>query len=266
MISLFIIFIFLLGIAIGSFLNVVALRYNTGRSINGRSFCFSCGKKLHWYELIPVLSFIAQRGKCRKCGAKLSWQYPLIEVLTGLLFVGLFLKLLPDAISNNNPNVLFLFVYHAVIWSILIVILIYDFRHKIIPDGLVYTFIILSLAGVFFHFSYSNLIAGPVLFLPFFLLWFCSQGRWMGFGDAKFALGIGWYLGLMPGTSAVILAFWVGAVVAVSILVVGKVALSLKRKQLTMKSEIPFAPFLIIGMAIVFFLGISILDLGLFFI
>src|SRR6185369_13016413 len=90
-ILIFIILVF--GILVGSFLNVVTLRWNTGMSISrGRSKCFSCGKDLKWYELLPVASFAAQRGKCRGCEAKISWQYPLVELASGLCFVLAYLR------------------------------------------------------------------------------------------------------------------------------------------------------------------------------
>ena len=89
----FAILFFIFGTIVGSFLNVLILRYNTGISAaRGRSFCFSCGKNLNWLELVPVLSFLFQKGKCRGCKSKISWQYPLVECLTGLLFVGVFLR------------------------------------------------------------------------------------------------------------------------------------------------------------------------------
>jgi prepilin signal peptidase PulO-like enzyme (type II secretory pathway) len=106
---------------------------------------------------------------------------------------------------------------------------------------------------------YLTLLAGPVLFLPFFILWIVSNGRWIGLGDGKLALGFGWMLGLDYGLSAIVLAFWIGAVV--SIFLIARERLNLKKKQLTMKSEIPFAPYLILGYAIVYFLSIDVMGL-----
>ncbi len=265
------VFVFLLGLVIGSFLNVVILRYNTGKSINGRSGCFSCGKKLEWYELIPVFSFIIQRGRCRKCGARLSWQYPLVELLTALLFTAIFIKysaelLNPVTATLAGINILFFFV----ITALLIVILVYDIRHKIIPDGLVYGFALLSLLKIlvvmrehlFTPETLYAILAGPLLFLPFFLLWYFSDGKWIGLGDGKLALGIGFLLGILPGISAIILSFWIGA--GVSLLLIAARSLIAKfgksfsiTQNLTLKSEIPFAPFLIMGIAVVYFLNLS---------
>lgn len=123
------IFHFIFGTIVGSFLNVVVLRYNSSFSIYGRSGCPSCGKTLTWFELIPILSFFLQMGRCRVCGSRISLQYPLVEALTGVLFLFIFLKGLPAAFT----------FYMFVISSLLVAILVYDIRHKIIPDGLVYT-------------------------------------------------------------------------------------------------------------------------------
>jgi len=245
------IYVFTLGLFWGSFLNVVAVRYNTGTSfLKGRSFCFVCGKTLHWYELIPVLSFLAQKGKCRKCKSKISIQYMLAELLTGIIFLLIFLKALP----------LFTTLLFAAIWSALIVITIYDARHKIIPDGVVYAFIGLSavsLVATWISGTVINIwdiLAGPLLALPFAGMWYLSKGTWMGFGDAKLALGIGWFLGLSGGAAAVMLAFWSGAIVGLVLMGISRISSLVKRsKRFTMKSEIPFGPFLVLGTAIAFF-------------
>ncbi|MDO8510417.1 MAG: prepilin peptidase [bacterium] len=252
-------FVFVFGLIVGSFLNVIALRYNSGLSpLEGRSACFSCGKELRWYELLPVVSFLVQKGRCRACGSKISWQYPIVELLTATVFLLTYLK-------DFSP---FNFSFFVIIFSLLIVIGIYDLRHKIIPDGLVYTFIALSLAKLFMPElgfveipDFLDLVAGPLFFLPLGLLWFFSGGRWIGFGDAKLALGIGWFLGFIFGLSAVVLAFWVGAAVGILLLVGARLQsvmpqgmrLFLGTRNLTMKSEIPFAPFLILGTVLIFF-------------
>ncbi len=248
---------FVFGSIIGSFLNVVILRYNTGRDvIRGRSSCPVCRHELGFLELVPIISFIFLRARCRKCLSKISWQYPLVELFTGVIFAAVFLKM------NNIPNSLFLIPYSLVIFSVLITIFVYDWKHKIIPDGLVYGFITLSFLNTLFLIPHSSffildLLAGPIMFLPFFLLWFFSSGRWMGLGDAKLATGIGWFLGFSGAVSAVILGFWIGAVVGVLMLLIKS------PKRLTIKSEIPFAPFLIIGLWLVYFFGFDIVGLHL---
>lgn len=264
--AFYVIFLFLLGCIIGSFLNVVIFRYHGGQSLNGRSYCFTCGKQLAWYELIPLLSFVIQRGRCRSCRSSISWQYFLVELATGLLFVAAFLKGYTD-IS---------LVFPLIALSLLVTIFAYDIRHTIIPDGLVYLFSGIAFLYAFVSFdplilsfpSASALLAGPLLFLPFFCLWFFSRGTWMGLGDAKLALGIGWFLGLLGGLTAIILAFWVGAVVSLALLGIQYLAArkrTVLRKRFSFKSEIPFAPFLIIGFLMVFFFDIDIIMIVHFF-
>src|SRR3989344_5482997 len=140
---------FSFGAIIGSFLNVVALRYNTGKGIGGRSFCFSCGKNLHWYELVPILSFAVQKGRCRNCRSKISLQYPSVEIFTGLVFLALFFKF-NHLLLISPAFFTLLFLFFGIIMSILIVISVYDMRHKIIPDKLVFLFICFSFASLFF--------------------------------------------------------------------------------------------------------------------
>jgi len=259
--------IFLFGLAIGSFLNVVIYRFNTGVGVNGRSGCMTCRRTLSWYELVPVVSFLFQKGRCRGCATKLSWQYPLVELLTAGLFTATLLKYSGAALTA--PTIIS-FIMMLIVWSLLVVILVYDLKHKIIPDVFVYAFAIIGLLRILFFVPvssgslfYSALIAGPLLFLPFYLLWLVSQGRWIGLGDGKFALGMGWMLGLGLGISAIVLSFWIGAVVSLAIM--GIFALISKHKQLTMKSEIPFAPFLILGFALVYFFSIDVMGLHAMF-
>lgn len=257
--------IFVFGTIIGSFLNVVIYRYNSGTSpLTGRSQCFSCGKTLEWYELFPVFSFLAQRGRCRKCKTKLSWQYPIVETLSGAIFVAVFLLGKPPLEST----------YLLVIFSTLLVIAVYDLRHQIIPDGLVAFFALLSLVWFVWstpasferllHFPYYwTLLAGPMLFFPFWALWFVSRGRWLGLGDGKLALGIGWFLGATLGGSAIMLAFWIGAAYALVVMGAQRFFAKIfpgKFRRLSMQSEIPFGPFLILAVFIVYFTGVNFFD------
>ena len=251
--TLFAFFMVIFGLIVGSFLNVVIYRHNTGMTVGGRSMCFSCGKKLKWFELVPVLSFVFLRGKCSVCKSKISWQYPTVELVTGLLFLGAYLT-----VSN-----IYLLVYLLVQLSLLIVIAVYDIKHKIIPDVFVYAFAGLALMSVLWIFVESHnfsiflfdVLAGPICFLPFAALWYFSKGTWMGFGDAKLALGIGWFLGIGDAYIAIVLAFWVGALVGISMIVYSRITqLSHGQEKVTMKSEIPFGPFLILGLLIMIFL------------
>ncbi len=239
----------------GSFLNVVALRYNSGMTLKGRSKCFSCGKNLKWHELIPILSFVFQGGKCKQCKSKIAWQYPLIEGLSGILFILIFYFFPPTSYITGAIT-----LFYLLITCFLLVITIYDVKHKIIPDQLVYTFDALALVKLFISTdltfttpTISALLAGPLLALPFFLLWFFSKGEWMGLGDAKLVLGIGWVLGIALGVSAITLAFWIGAFI-------GVIYMYVVFRKYKSRYEIPFGPYLIGGMYIVLFTGFKVID------
>ena len=255
------VFIFLLGTIIGSFLNVVIFRFNTGKTIvTGRSICMNCNRDLRWYELIPVFSFLIQSGKCRRCASRISHQYPLVELLTGLVFAIIAFKFLP-VIGVSYLLYLFFVIFYVFIFSLLIVISVYDLRHKIIPDKLVFMFVLVSFVSIFINKSligsflilpsWGALIAGPLFALPFIALWYFSKGRLMGLGDGKLILGIGWMLGLSQGVFSIILSFWIGTIVSLLLMLISK-------KKMNMKTEIPFAPFLIISTFVTFILSLDI--------
>lgn len=266
------IFIFLLGTIIGSFLNVVIYRFNTGKSIvKGRSICMTCNRNLRWYELIPILSYLLQSGKCRRCKDSISFQYLIVEFITGLIFVVVAYHFLPILIVSYWAY-LFFVVLFVFIFSLLIVISVYDLRHKIIPDKLVYLFIIISFLSIFVVYTGSGLslswpplltlFSGLIFATPFAFLWFISKGRWMGLGDAKLILGIGWLLGPMLSFSALIIAFWAGAIVSLFIMFFSRILFRINKiGKIGMKTEIPFAPFLIIGTLIAFFFNLDIYSL-----
>lgn len=264
---LFYFFAFMLGAVIGSFLNVVIYRYNTGMTLMGRSFCFSCNKQLTWKELFPVFSFLVLRGKCRFCKSKIAKQYALVETTMGLISMLIFWKLGgADAffrtVFANHINIeWFLFVaFLFIVFGLLLAISVYDFKHKIIPDFWAYSFAAVAFLRIIFMpetFLFEpalwDFLAGPILALPFALLWLVSGGRWMGLGDAKLTLGLGWFLGLQGGITAIVLAFWIGAIFGVALLLMEKFSHSIFHHRVTMKSELPFAPFLILGTFLVFF-------------
>lgn len=248
--------IFIFGAIIGSFLNVVILRYRSGRTLGGRSACMVCSKTLQWYELIPLGSFFTQGGKCTKCKTHISWQYPFVEAITGLLFVALYYRF-AYLISGTPLLFAILFGYFAFLISVLIVLSVYDIKHKILPDQLVILFASVTFIGMFFlkgdaiilHIpSYTQFLAGIILPAPFSLIWLLSKGKWMGLGDAKLMIGIGFLLGLSSGAAAIMLSFWVGAIISVIAVIFGS---CLRKNRVTLKSAIPFGPFLAIGTVIV---------------
>ena len=243
---------FCFGLIIGSFLNVVIFRLNTEKSFGGRSACMSCQNKLSWYELIPVASFLFLGGRCKNCKTKISGQYPIVETATGIIFAAIFLKF-QDIFFLDAINFSFTYAYFVAMFSLLLVIAVYDFKHKIIPDTLSIIFGILGFLGLFFFSDFGfyphmpsllEFLSGLLIATPLALFWLVSKGSWMGLGDAKLALGLGWLLGLSRVFSGAVVAFWIGAIVGLFLV--------LFKKNYGMKSEIPFAPYLALGAFLAF--------------
>lgn len=254
--------VFVFGLAIGSFLNVVIDRLPQKKSIvRGRSTCDFCYRKLVWWELVPVFSFIILRGRCRTCQGKLSWQYPLVELLTGLVsFLVMFF-------SPTSP----LSVYLLVFVFALVVISVIDLKLGIIAEKMIVFLLSLFAIGSLFFFIYlffvrvdalcvwSNYLVNRVLTavlaaLFFYLLVLVTKGRGMGGGDVMLAFVIGLFLTNLQTFLAVYLAFLIGGGVALILLLLGR-----KRFGQTL----PFGPFLGIGAFIALLWSESILELYL---
>jgi len=253
--------IFLFGLAIGSFLNVLILRLPHEQRIGGRSACPKCGHQLGWRDLVPIFSFIFLRGHCRYCGMKISWQYPIVEIITGLLFLLIFNKFFPlGGIISQFPNFpissLLFTVYCLLLGACLIVIFVSDLRYFIIPDAVVYT----AIAGAFLYqlfqvsgfrfqdfwpvFIYLLVALGASLF--FLLIVVATKGKGMGLGDVKLAFLMGLVLGWPKILLALLLAFVSGALVGLALILAGRAK---------MKSEIPFGTFLSASTFLVMILG-----------
>ena len=255
------------GLIVGSFLNVVVLRFNTGWTLQGRSRCLSCSHQLSWLELVPVVSFLWQRGHCRHCGSQISSQYITVELVTALVFGLIAWRAVTD-IGLEWFELVRTVVWTWAVASTLVVIAAYDLKHKIIPDQLVYLFMALSaLSGFVLNFDFGiaeivwlvhGLYSGGLLFLAFWALWYFSAGRLMGFGDAKLVFGLGLWLGLKDALIGVMLAFILGAVVGLGLIALRR-SKNLPKgwRLLSLKSEIPFAPFLVTGAFISFILNLG---------
>ncbi|MFH0749864.1 MAG: prepilin peptidase [Candidatus Gottesmanbacteria bacterium] len=231
------IIVFALGLAIGSFLNVLIDRLPLGQDvIRSRSHCDHCKHVLYWYELIPVFSWIFQEGKSRCCHKHISIQYPLIELVTGIGFILIFLF----------ASTLLLFISSLILFCSFLVIFVVDLKTEHIPVEMLYIAgvgVLLRLCGAV---SFGQLVLThifPALLGAsfFYLLWFFSKGKAMGDGDIPLAF----LIGLVTGYPGIIIAFYTafltGAVVGVILIL---------RRVRTMKSHIPFGPFLILGMGI----------------
>lgn len=258
------ILIFVFGAIIGSFLNVVALRHNTGKSvINGRSECATCSQTLKAHELIPIFSFLIQKGKCRTCKSKISWQYPTIEILTGLFFTGASVAIYQIFYSSGFmfDRIPEFFIANILTWllvSFLVIILIYDGIHMIIPNEYLVPSLIISFLLPTFLYSLAygeivfipNLIDGIITALPFMILYFLGKGKWLGFGDVKLGLIAGFLLGYSRGLIAVLFSFWIGAII-------GIIYLIFYSKKYKGQTAIPFAPSIIFAIFIVFMTSVS---------
>lgn len=283
--------LFMLGIALGSFSNVLIFRYRPERnvfarpSMSGRSHCMHCGHALRWYELLPIISFVMQRGRCRSCAAKISWQYPLVECVGGAITAGvpLFLNSFFGISSVSFFSFTLPFWYYAVlavwvlVFFVLLLITVIDFRLFIIPNelnlilgilGVVVAFIMATKMGGFilpfrtsflqqyillsspFQNVFANHLLGALIGFCFFLaLSLLTRGRGIGFGDVKLGLAMGMVLGWPDIALTIILSFVIGGLISA-------VLMGLKKKH--MRDKVPFAPFLVAGFILTFFLGAAV--------
>lgn len=245
------IILFLLGLIIGSFLNSVIYRFDEINTLfTHRSHCPHCKAEIAWYDLVPLFSFVALSGRCRSCRKQISWQYPIVELITGLLFAAIYL--------NFSISIYSIFLLFASCF--LLVIFVYDLYHMIIPDLcivpplivwivlwlLTFTNITLNLPA-----SFSNLLLGAIISAGFIgLLVLITRGKGMGIGDIKLALLVGFILGWPNIVIGLSLAFIIGAIVGLMLLI---------SKTKKLKSSIPFGPFLVIGFYIALFWGPEII-------
>lgn len=253
---------FIIGLLVGSFLNVLVYRINAAESfIGGRSHCPDCKNTIVWYDNIPLLSFILLNFRCRYCKKKISWQYPLVEFVTGIIFAFVGWKFF---ILEDSETWLAAF-YYLVISSSLITILVYDYLYMEIPGLVLWPAIGFSIAynlvtdwagadlikDPLASLTYSGALAAFLAFLFFFLLSSLSRERWMGMGDAYLAILLGLILGWPQILLGLFLAFAIGSLYGVILII-------LKKKSL--KSQVPFAPFLVIGTFIAVFFWAPIAD------
>jgi prepilin signal peptidase PulO-like enzyme (type II secretory pathway) len=261
---IFWIIIFLFGAALGSFIAVISDRYNTGLSfLKGRSICSSCNTELQKKDLIPIFSFLLLRGKCHYCQSKIPKEALIIEILMGILTV--------LAFSKSGLSLDFILV--VAIFGNILFISVYDLKHFIIPDSFLISFFVLSFLYLILNTLYSIptfLFSGLVLASPFLFIFLISKGTWFGFGDVKYIAVLGFFLGFTVGLSAIVLSFWIGAAFSLSALFLKRlkphINLPLLHNNFTIKSEIPFGPFLSLGIIISFYLSLDLFQIhALFF-
>ncbi len=239
---------FIGGLIIGSFLNVVVYRLELAETIMGRSHCPKCKKQIRWYDNVPILSFILLGAKCRDCEEKISWQYPAVEFLTGIMFALIgYVFFIPWNFQAWGEV-----AYYLAVFSVMMVIFVYDFKFMEIPMLVLWLGVGLTL-GYYLVFDWMNftpqlgltnlrlfsgILAGGGAFLAFFLLSALSREKWMGMGDAYLALLIGLVARAPMVFWALMLSFTIGALFGIILIV-------LKKK--TLQSQVPFGPFMVLG-------------------
>jgi leader peptidase (prepilin peptidase) / N-methyltransferase len=282
--------LFVLGAAFGSFLNVIAVRYDPDKFVlarhawGGRSRCTGCGKTLRWFELVPFLSFALQRGRCRHCGVRLSFQYPFTELVAGLITAFVPGRVTFDLFLPGMPpeNLLALKVLFTLAFLVLFLIALIDWRLQIIPDELTAFVAILGIAAAYFSApgfsSGSASFLGPYALLFGFreslvlsrvlaavgggsflgLLFLITRGRGIGFGDVKLAPALGLLFGWPDIVGIILAAFVTGSLYGLW---------AIARRGRSLKSFLAFGPFLGLGSLIVFFWGDSVIGwyFGAFF-
>lgn len=224
--------VFLFGIVVGSFLNVCILRLPKGESIvRVPSHCTSCGKRLHWWELIPLFSWLALRGRCSGCRARISAQYPLIEAANGLLWI------LTLGVMGLSWDMLLV----SLLLSALLTLSVIDARTFEITPGINWFILALGVIRlILYHDHWLNSLLGFAgLGGAFLLIWLVSGGRAMGGGDVKLVAAAGLFLGLKAGLLGLVLACFLGAVIHVILMKVAHKG-----------RELAFGPYLSAGFAI----------------
>ena len=228
-------------------------RTHEGESVvTGRSKCRACEVPIGVQDLVPVLSYLRLRGRCRSCKAVISWQYPAVEIVTGLLFVVAYL--LPTQPLNDSITQSLVFLRNTVFLSYLVLIFVYDLRHMLIIDrftipAMIFAIIINLWLGTVP--AWSVLVGGLVLAGFFWIQFLLSKGTWVGGGDIRMGALMGFMLGLEHGLVALFIAYVLGAIVGLMMMVTGRA---------TRKTPVPFGTFLSVSTVLVLFAGKQILD------
>jgi len=255
---------FLIGLCAGSFVNMLLYRKAVSyglvksRKLNvesqKRSFCDFCGRQLHWYENIPVVSWVILRGKSSCCGRKLPVSYPLLEMGTGILFLFNFEFLIMNYYSIYNIKFLIILIISLMIVTMLVFSAVFDAKYQILPDFS--TGILTIMAILLLVINKNNLLLYLLVALAasgfLMVLHLVSKGKGMGMGDVKLAFFIGLLLGVRNTIVTFYLAFIIGAIVGIILLI---------SKRIKRKSPIAFGPFLILGTIIAWYYGSKIVSI-----
>ena len=292
--------VFMLGAILGSFLNVVAVdsmnvymknklyersewafikdkftdKVFWRHLITHRSSCDTCSTVLTPKELVPVVSYLYQKGKCKTCDVSFAPQHLYVELIAGVMFTGVFYTIF-SAYSTLSPLFVFEVFYFFVFFALGLLLMIFDYEHMIVPNFLIYPMMVMAFVANLLPFrslqqlSNTELILAAIgLAAPLFLLWLFSKGKAMGFADWKISFVMGALLGVNLGLSALVMSFWVGALISLGLLgyqEMTKVPLEegeiREGEELSMKTAIPFGPFLIIGLWLAYITGVVIIGI-----
>ncbi|MBU1118576.1 prepilin peptidase [Patescibacteria group bacterium] len=245
---------FVLGAAIGSFLNVVTFRLKSGKKMGlARSECMSCKKKLSFIDLIPLVSFVFLRGKCRHCSSKISPQYLIVELVTAIAFSIVYVSTFYSSGIMSGTSFVNLLIYWVYV-SFLIVIFVYDLKHYLILDKVLVPAFIVALVGSFFL-GYQEMhfhILGSFIFgFTLLFLYHVSHGTWIGGGDVKLAFVLGLMVGFPNVIVTFMLAFVLGALISLVLMIFCKK---------TLKSQVPFGTFLTSATFLSFFVAAPMIE------
>jgi len=244
--------VFILGITVGSFLNVYIMRSYEGRSpFRGRSKCDACERKLGIADLVPIFSYLFVRGKCRTCSVPLTIQYPLVEFASGILFVLAYTRIFPYGFINAGIGDIAELIRLWFFLAVIIILFVYDWRWMVVPVIPTLVFAAIAFFVNSFQlsaFSFQYVLAAGIGALFFLAQYVVSRGRWVGSGDIYLGLLFGMMVGY-PGIVIVLfLSYMIGAI--------GSVVLMLFFGY-TRKSAVPFGPFLAAAAAIVLIIGVK---------
>lgn len=246
---MFLLFIFIAGLVVGSFLNAVIYRVYKNISLLGRSFCPKCKKKISWFDNLPIISFLFLKGKCRYCRKKISWQYPLVELIMGILAVSSFILTISFTEKFTDIKIWLSFLGNFSVLAVFLIIFVYDFKYYIIPDKVLFPGIALYLCFFLLTKPPLNALISAIYGMAVYVLilglvFVLTKGKGMGFGDVKLGVLLGMFLKFPLSFYGLVLSFWIGGTVSLFLLFTSK-------KKL--KDKIPFAPFLIISAVCVWF-------------
>lgn len=259
MLTLTFLLLFILGAAFGSFLSVLVYRLHAEEKplVGGRSHCTDCKTTLKPFDLVPLISYLTLRGRCRYCSKDISYMYPLMEVITGTVFVLLFLKFpfLASASLQFSVNLLGLYLLHAFYACILVFTFFFDLKYRVVADQVLLPAILIGLiatiASPLTPSLVSALIASGIALVFFGLQILISQGKWVGSGDVRVGIFMGVILGWELLLVALFLSYIIGSIFSLIIVA---------RQKKIFGISIPFAPFLVTGTFLAMFSGHKILQ------